>query len=99
MLTMRSMELDDDSKLDAVMPIAMSKKPDFPFGLRICLTEAEFEKLGLDPSEAEVGGICHLHGLARITSVSTNESDGGQSCRVEMQIENLAIEDEDAEAE
>src|ERR1700692_4485369 len=97
MLTMTSMELDDEEKLDAVMPLPMPNKPDFPYGLRICLTEAEFEKLKLDPEEAEVGGIFHLHGLARITSVSMTDSPEGKCCRVEAQIEDLAIESEDME--
>lgn len=97
MLTMVSMELDDEEKLDAAMPLPMSSRPDFPFGLRICLTEAEFAKLKLDPAEAEVGGMFHLHGLARVTSVSLTDSDNGKCCRVEAQIEDLAIESEDAE--
>ena len=37
------MELDDEDKLDAIMPIPMDNKPDFPYGLRICLTEKEPE--------------------------------------------------------
>jgi hypothetical protein len=96
---MKSMELDDEDKLDAVMPIPMPTKPDFPYGLQICLTEAEFAKLDIDPSEAEVGGIFHGHFLARITSVSENDSPNGKCVRVEAQIEDLAIESEDLENE
>lgn len=100
MRTMVSMELDDEDKLDAAMPIPMPNKPDYPYGLRICLTHKEFDKLGLDPSEAVVGGIFHLHGLARITSVSASDGEGGgPSCRVEAQIEDLDIESEDEENE
>ena len=94
---MQSMELDDEDKLDAVMPIAMPAKPDFPYGLQICLTEKEFKKLDLDPSEAQVGGMVHGHFMGRITSVSASDNDGGSCCRVEIQIEDLAIESEDAE--
>jgi hypothetical protein len=96
---MVSMELDDEDKLDSIMPIEMPSKPDFPWGLRICLTEAEFEKLKLDPTDAEVGGIFHMHGLARITSVSHTEGENGKCCRVEATIEDLAIESEDEENE
>lgn len=96
MIAMQSMELDDEEKLDAILPFTMDK-PDFPCGLRICLTEAEFEKLKLDPSEAEIGGMFHLHGLARVTSVSMTDGSNGKCCRVEAQIEDLGIESEDAE--
>lgn len=96
---MRSMELDDEDKIDAVMPMPMAEKPDYPFGLRICMTEKELEKLDLDPAGAEVGGMIHGHFIGRITSVSCNDTEGGQSCRVEVQIEDLAIESEDEENE
>jgi hypothetical protein len=99
MLTMTDMELDDEDQLDAAMPIAMPERPRYPYGLRICLTEKEFEKLGLDPRDAIVGGICHGHFLARVTSVSANENEGDASCRVELQIEDLSIESEDEENE
>jgi len=94
---MKSMELDDEEKLDAHMPIPMSDKPEYPYGLKICLTNAEFKKLDLDSNCAEVGGILHLHALARITSVTHNDGPHGYDCRVEAQIEDLAIESEDQE--
>lgn len=93
---MASMEMDDEEQLDAPMPIA-AERARYPYGLRICLTESEFKKLGIDPEEAEVGGIFHLHGLARITCVSSNEYEGHSSLRVEAQIEDLSIESEDDE--
>lgn len=99
MLMMKSMEMDDESKIDAVMPIPMERPPDYPFGLRICLTEKEFAKLGLDHEDAEVGATFHGHFMARVTSVSAEERDGGKTCRVEAQIEDLAIEDESDENE
>ena len=97
MRTMTSMELSDDESLDAIMPMPMPNKPEFPYGLRICLTEAEFEKLGLDHKEAETGGIFHGHFLARVTNVLQTDGPNGRSCRVEAQIEDLDIESEDEE--
>lgn len=94
---MRSMELSDEEKLDVAAPIAMADRPDYPYGLRICLTMDELEKLELDPSDAVVGGTVHLHAMGRITSVSSSDGETGPSCRVEIQIEDLAIESEDAE--
>jgi len=95
---MRSMELDDEQKHDAVMPIP-ADKPDYPYGLRIALTHVEMEKLGLDPSCAVVGGMFHGHFMARITSVSAEDREGSSCCRIEAQIEDLAIECEDEENE
>ena len=97
MRAMKSMELDDDEKIDHT--IAMPPlKPDFPYGLKIALTEKEFEKLGLDSSVAEVGCMVHGHFMGRITSVNQNQDDDGeQCCRVEIQIEDLEIESEDEE--
>lgn len=107
---MISMELSDDEKLDN-SPWLLNKtdeerlaeklsKPEFPFGLQITLTHNEFEKLGLDYDEAEVGAIFHGHFMARVTSVSCSENDStGKCCRVEAQIEDLEIESEDEENE
>ena len=98
MIQMISVELDDEDQLDAVMPIAMPEKPRYPYGLKICITEKEFEKLNLDPSDAVIGGIFHGHFLARITGIFKNETDSSDACcRVEAQIEDLAIESEDEE--
>ncbi len=94
---MRSMERDDDEKLDSLAAIPILK-PDFPPGLRISLTEKEFEKLDIDHSAAEVGGMVHGHFMGRITHVSSSEVDNldgtssGPCCRVEIQIEDLEIE-------
>jgi hypothetical protein len=98
MRQMKSMEVSDDDKIDMISahPIL---NPDFPLGLRISLSEREFEKLDLDHKEAEVGGMVHGHFMGRITSVSQDERDGKACCRVEIQIEDLEIECEDEENE
>ena len=93
--SMVSMEMSDEEKLDQVLPMPMEDKPEFPCGLRICLTHREFEKLDLDPKDAERGALFHGHFIARVTSVSDTES----GCRVEAQIEDLEIESEDEENE
>lgn len=99
MQVMHSMELTDEEQLEASMPIPMPERPKYPYGLRICLTEKELEKLGLDPASACIGGIVHLHALAAITSVSCDETEGGSRCRIELQIESMAVESEDEENE
>jgi hypothetical protein len=94
---MVSMELEDEDKLDCPQPFPMPSKPDYPYGLRITLGEKELEKLGLDFKEAFVGGLVHLHAMARVTSTSENKDNGSESCRIELQIEDLCIESEDDE--
>lgn len=91
---MHSMELDDEEKHDFSAPLPVDE-PEFPYGLRITLTGNELGKLDLDHRDAFVGGIIHGHFLGRITCVSC----AGDNSRVEVQIENLAIESEDAEDE
>jgi hypothetical protein len=98
-MPMVSMELDDEDKEDALQPYAMPDKPDYPYGLRICLTHTELDKLDLDPSDAFVGGILHGHFMGRITSVSANDGEMGSTCRIEITICALSIESEDAENE
>jgi len=91
------MELSDDEKIDREMPGATPSKPDFPWGLRISLTEKELEKLGLD-ADCDIGDMIDLRAFAVVTSVSKNKStEGADSCRVELQIEKMAVESEDEE--
>ena len=98
---MTSMEMDDDDIIDMAtpMPIAIKDRATYPYGLRISLTDKEFDKLGIDTEDVQVGGTLHLHAMATITSVSRNEIDGRKSERVEIQIEKLEIECEDEENE
>src|SRR6185312_6335553 len=101
-VVMRSMELSDNEKIDrySASPVAEKPKgPDYPYGLCISLDEASLEKLDIDPKELVLGGIVHIHALARITSMSTNENESSSTCRAELQIEDMAIESEDAENE
>jgi len=91
---MVDLELDDEDKLDANMPIPMAEKPKFPYGLRICLTHKELEKLGLD-ADCDIGDVIDLRAFATVTSVSNGEGEfEGKYCRVELQIEKLAVENE-----
>lgn len=89
------MELADEDKLDACMPIPCDQ-PDYPWGLRICLTEKELEKLGLPIPQN--GDYLDMRAVACVTSVTTEDRESGQTCRVELQIEKIACENEDDEA-
>lgn len=90
--TLTSMELDDEASMDAAMPIAMPDRPKWPYGLRICFTNDELEKLGIDPEDATVGGYFHLSAVACVTSVSRDEREAGEPCyRIEAQIEQMGV--------
>lgn len=96
------MELDDEDRADLAYPCAEApnKKllPKYPYGLCISLTDKEMEKLSLDPSEAKQDGMIHFHALAQITSTSTNTTaDGKTHHRIELQIQQMAVESEDKE--
>lgn len=93
---MVSMELDDDDKLDAPMPIAMPDRPDYPYGLRICLTHAELEKLGLD-SGCAIGDMIDIRAFAKVTSVSATDGPGGPDRRIELQIVMMSVESEETD--
>lgn len=96
MQVLQSMEFDDEESNDAVMPIAMPDKPRFPYGLRICLDETILEKLGLDYEEAANGGYFMIRAEVHVTSSSCNtDEDGTKHCRIEGQIEKMAIEGDD----
>lgn len=99
MFTMHDMRLTSEEQLDDSLPCVPIGKEIYPYGLRICLTEKELVKLGLDPKEASVGGMFHGHFMARVTCVSENETSDGANSRVEAQIESLCIESEDMENE
>lgn len=92
------LELDDESKLDTVMPMPV-ETPDYPYGLRICLTHRELEKLDLDDN-VEVGDMIDLRAFGVVTSVSKDAGpNGDKSCRIEIQLQKLAVESEMDETE
>jgi hypothetical protein len=88
-----SMELSEDEKTGTAMPIPMPDKPEYPFGLRICLTEVELAKLGL-AADCEVGDMLDMRCFARVTSISQNVGEDSSSCRVELVITDIAAENE-----
>ena len=102
-IVMHSMELDDEELADMAWPIPMGGKdtrPRFPCGLVIALSDVELRKLKVDFPDGEcIGGMIHGHFMGRIKSASQSETQDGQTCRLEVQIEDLAVESEDAENE
>lgn len=90
-----SLELSDEGKYDALQPIPMDTKPDFPYGTRICLTHVELAKLGLD-KDCSVGDVLEFEARAVVTSISHNQNeDGSECCRVELQIQEMGVDEDD----
>ena len=79
-------------------PPAIADMPDIPYGLSICLTEVELEKLNLD-DEIEVGDMIHLSGMAKCTSISKNDTGNGTKVRAECGFVMLSAENEEEENE
>lgn len=70
----------------------------FPYGLCIRLSQEELDKLDLD-TNVDTGDMIHLHALGKVTSVSKRDTEGGQECCVEIQLTDIALEEEDHENE
>ncbi len=71
-------------------------QPIYPYGLCISLCQDELEKLDLE-DDCDVGDMLHMHCIARVTSVSKNDTTDGPKMRVELQITDIAAESEDEE--
>ena len=71
--------------------------PKYPYGLCITIETEQLDKLGID-GDCEVGDMIHLCAMAKVTSISKREKEGGDSdMRIELQITHLASENEDEE--
>lgn len=95
-------EVSRDMPMSAPLGGGKPSVPAYPYGLCISLSEEELKKLGLDGELPAVGEMIHLCAMAKVTSVSENESEDSSGaktkhCRVELQITHLATENEDTE--
>lgn len=95
---MVDMRRSTEEKADAVASWSPAAVSDYPYGLSICLTQDELEKLDGNHEDMEIGDIFDIRAMARVTSISENDSEAGKTCRVELQIVMMAVENEDDEA-
>lgn len=72
--------------------------PIYPYGLSICLGNDELEKLDLD-TNVEVGDRLFMDCIAKVTSVSSNETTEGTKRRIELTITHIALEESEEEEE
>lgn len=89
------MAMDEKEKQEYMNPSA--NPPKYPYGLCVSLCQEELEKLGLDTEDLSVGDMLHLHSLAKVTSVSSLDSENGSHKRVELVLAYISAEDEDEE--
>lgn len=68
--------------------------PDYPYGLTLRLDNASLDKLGIDELP-KVGAAMKVMAMAVVTSVSSHESRNREDRTVELQVQQLAMEDED----
>jgi hypothetical protein len=73
------------------------EQPVFPYGLCLSLDEDTIKKLGLDTDDCEVGAKIHLCCMAEVTDFSKRKMDDGISRRIELQITDIAFENEGTE--
>lgn len=72
-------------------------RDDYPWGLHITLNGDSLKKLGTDLPA--VGDMMNIGGVAKVVSVSTRESEGGEShSHIELQITDFGMESSDAPA-
>ncbi len=78
--------------------LAMPSVPLYDYGLTLRLSHDSLEKLDLDISDVEAGDLLDFRAMAKVTSVSKNDTGDGEKCCVELQIVMMGIpENESAE--
>lgn len=88
--TPRSIEYDDDQKLDRMVGMAgpsMPEPPDYPPGCCFTVGANDLKKAGLD--DGKLGDTAHFAAMATVTSVMVDP----KYCRIECEITQLAGED------
>lgn len=90
------MALKPSEQKDSCSPCVDFPSSMYPYGLCISFGNEQLEKLKLDAT-CEVGDLLHMFCLAKVTSVSKNDTTEGTQNRIELQITAIAMESEDAE--
>lgn len=81
----------------SAVPQQISQMQKYPYGLAIRLGDDELKKLGFDDADmadCEVGDYLYIEGYAKVTSYSQNDTEGGTTRCLELQITHLEVESE-----
>jgi len=87
-------------KVKESVPAIVAEKaegPTYPWGACLRFSNEEITKLKLD--SAQVGDTIHVFALGKVTSVSKSAGENHESQSVEIQLTDMAAENEDAENE
>jgi hypothetical protein len=90
---MVNLQLTAAERLDTAPAPAVESVPEYPWGLRIVLTQRELPRLGL-AADCAIGDTLEFRASARVTGVNRTEGAMGPEDRVELQITDMAIIDE-----
>lgn len=82
-------------KMSEPSSLAEGDQPLYPWGLSISLDTETLTKMGID-TLPDVGESYMLIAKVDVTNVSSNESEGGKSRSVGLQITDLCLEDADS---
>lgn len=89
-----SMKLDKAEQKKMMEPsLAEGDRPLYPWGLGLNLDDDALNKLGIDKLP-DVGESYMLVAMVDVTSVNSNESEGGKSRGVGLQITEMCLEGE-----
>lgn len=93
-----SMKMSKADKKEPTSQCVPGDAPNYPYGLQLRLDSATLEKLGIKTLPA-VGIAMQITAVGSVTSVSSHESERSDSRTVEIQIEELAIAEEEPQEE
>jgi hypothetical protein len=99
MTKLADMKMTKSEKKDSgPMSVGKYEGPDYPYGLTLRLDNASLEKLGIE-TLPKVGATMQINAMGVVTSVSSHESKNRDERTVEIQIQKLAVEDDDDDSE
>jgi hypothetical protein len=86
-----SMKLDPKKREEKYAESALVDRPLYPWGLSVTLDEEALDALGMTELP-EVGKPMRLEALVDVTAVRSDETKGGASRSVSLQITDLCLE-------
>jgi hypothetical protein len=89
------MELDDDEKIDTMMPLPM-ERPDYPCGLKLSFDKNTIRKLGLEELPKK-GELLDMRCFMEVTYVADGPS--GECFEAQITMIRSPVENEDTEDE
>jgi hypothetical protein len=91
-----SMKRDKKELKEAQAP--MPPADEYPYGLELRLGDDELEKLGMKESLPEGGVVMKVMALAKVTEVRVKDDENGKSCRLTLQVTDLHLTPNEADA-